>query len=679
MAAVQPVQSGTPAGNIAFKATGSNTARTLADRFAAEFHALDFGARADGTADDTAAIQAAIDAAHSAGGGVVRLPRGTYKVKPSGLTPAIGLRDNVAIEGDGPNSVLLVDPTSGTYASVIGFAPGVTRVSHVAIRNLKVDTNGANNTTARIDSAGVAASNSILALNSFDDVTIEGCWFEQSGVWTATLYSGGTGTAPARVRIANNAVRFTRGASDLADYDNTAFYVEAPHQVISGNRGFVDDLSVRAHGFIETHNGLSTVTGNITDGYQTAVSVVANQQSSEARTNSDVTVSGNTISRCNLGIRLWSLTGRTIRGLTVSGNTIGVNQVDWDDASSCGVSAVYDPTGLQGGYEGVTIANNTIVFQDEGDGRSTYDNASGSGSVDGSRSNGIGFLPYGDVTGLNIVGNTIVRAPGNGISVGNDSTRLPDGNVTRGVRIAGNTLIDPGQNKGLNNGYRVGIRLAATLWDVACEDNSIVSTNASALSGYYDLWTGTLGGGRIGVRMNRSGAASGAYTKVLDNRIDQSLTIGDLSVSNGGGITGNSVNGNAIIGNTRIGIGVQANQNGGSNIPSGNHAMRAVRTISGTATVPATTDVLRVEDGSITSGTNSGRLIGAGVSVNGVGYVDKFVVDLAGNVTAAGAVSATTATFTAIPEAADDAAAALAGVPVGGLYRNGSALMIRQS
>lgn len=40
---------------------------------------LDFGAKGDGVADDTEAIQAAIDAAEN--GGVIELPRGTYKVR----------------------------------------------------------------------------------------------------------------------------------------------------------------------------------------------------------------------------------------------------------------------------------------------------------------------------------------------------------------------------------------------------------------------------------------------------------------------------------------------------------------------------------------------------------------------------------------------------------------------
>jgi hypothetical protein len=48
------------------------------------FNVLDYGADAGGTSDSTAAIQATIDAAASAGGGVVFMPAGTYRVAPQG-------------------------------------------------------------------------------------------------------------------------------------------------------------------------------------------------------------------------------------------------------------------------------------------------------------------------------------------------------------------------------------------------------------------------------------------------------------------------------------------------------------------------------------------------------------------------------------------------------------------
>ncbi len=53
-----------------------------------------FGAKGDGKTDDTAAFQAAIDAAHTAGGGSVFVPAGTYRIEGSLI-----IRRNVTLEG----------------------------------------------------------------------------------------------------------------------------------------------------------------------------------------------------------------------------------------------------------------------------------------------------------------------------------------------------------------------------------------------------------------------------------------------------------------------------------------------------------------------------------------------------------------------------------------------------
>ncbi len=62
-------------------AAGSDTPRTLADRFADEVNIKDFGAVGDGITDDTLSIQAAINAANPFGK-KIRVPAGRYKCRP---------------------------------------------------------------------------------------------------------------------------------------------------------------------------------------------------------------------------------------------------------------------------------------------------------------------------------------------------------------------------------------------------------------------------------------------------------------------------------------------------------------------------------------------------------------------------------------------------------------------
>ncbi len=73
------------------------------------FDVLQFGADPTGNADSTTALQRAIDAAAAAGGGVVRLPRGTFRVAPQGTnTHALRISTHgIVLRGAGPRQTFI--------------------------------------------------------------------------------------------------------------------------------------------------------------------------------------------------------------------------------------------------------------------------------------------------------------------------------------------------------------------------------------------------------------------------------------------------------------------------------------------------------------------------------------------------------------------------------------------
>jgi hypothetical protein len=76
----RPISSEVDGDDIDVTATGSTTARSLADRFAEEFHVVDYGAVGDGVTNDAPAILLAIAAAVAKGGGDIIFEPKTYAI-----------------------------------------------------------------------------------------------------------------------------------------------------------------------------------------------------------------------------------------------------------------------------------------------------------------------------------------------------------------------------------------------------------------------------------------------------------------------------------------------------------------------------------------------------------------------------------------------------------------------
>jgi hypothetical protein len=127
-------------------ATGSTTARTLANRFADVVNVKDFGAVGNDVTDDTAAIQAAIDSLSGAKGGIVFFPAGLYKTTSTinvkkDLIWLVGANTNasaIRVYHDNGAGVNVEHPTSPGSSFINGFG-----ISNMMIRARVLTTSNA--------------------------------------------------------------------------------------------------------------------------------------------------------------------------------------------------------------------------------------------------------------------------------------------------------------------------------------------------------------------------------------------------------------------------------------------------------------------------------------------------------------------------------------------------------
>jgi hypothetical protein len=189
-----------PGDGIIAIGTGGTVTVTGPLNASGEFNVKTFGAKGDGITDDTAAIQAAIDAASTAGGGVVFVPRGTYLVSIkrhpdlASVATALVMKSNVELRGAGNGSEIKL----GVVPNVIPAGCNVNWQLHVLSNSTPYDqTPGTTTTNIRITDLtvnGNAANQTFVPPNNSFQVFTG----HARGVWITRVVSKNMyGTAPA--------------------------------------------------------------------------------------------------------------------------------------------------------------------------------------------------------------------------------------------------------------------------------------------------------------------------------------------------------------------------------------------------------------------------------------------------------------------------------------------------
>jgi len=148
--------------NLGITATGSTTARSLADRAADIINGKDFGMVSDGGTNDGPALNSALTAAEANGKKVV-LPAGTCVIDASSL--AIVINKPVTIQGQGMWRTILslksgsINPLFTVSVTTLTFNPSSGEPAQIAISDLQIISPN------RSDASGQSVAHGILLIN----------------------------------------------------------------------------------------------------------------------------------------------------------------------------------------------------------------------------------------------------------------------------------------------------------------------------------------------------------------------------------------------------------------------------------------------------------------------------------------------------------------------------------
>lgn len=157
----------------------------------------------NGVIDATAHIQSKIDAASAAGGGVVSILPGQYRLTRSDDIAALTLKSNVTLKGFGPNTHLFLDPATAPNANryhVLRIGTGTTGADNITVENIKVTANHAVIGGGSI--LGIGARHTDDKLASSNNITIRRCYIYDTQIAICASKDGGDSLEQDANRIA---------------------------------------------------------------------------------------------------------------------------------------------------------------------------------------------------------------------------------------------------------------------------------------------------------------------------------------------------------------------------------------------------------------------------------------------------------------------------------------------
>ncbi|MHB8645270.1 MAG: glycosyl hydrolase family 28-related protein [Thermomicrobiales bacterium] len=414
-----------------------------------------FGATGDGKTDDTAAIQAAIDAIPAAGGTVI-FPPGTYVVAPTRMQ-GIAIKSGLRLAGSGEQSIIRIKDHNGDWQRLFSPRDVNSAVENVIFEDLTFDANIVNNPESKIADSDETTYQTFIYITAGHDLHVRRCNFTYSGVWAVSL----NGRTIHDCSVTDSSFRFHMRDGN-PDYDNSAIYIEGMDYTMSGNHFESTPIPYRdARACMEAHGGPATIFNNTSVGYQTLLNIAGSYF--PGGHSGDIACHDNVAKDALIGIMIWPIAPNPLKNITVMNNTIEIAQLKHGTADMGGISVVFSPQATMSAAN-VTIAKNTIRFQDEGAGRAGdfYYN-----------SGGIVLHNLGGASDCMITGNTIELAPSAGVMIG---LAEPGLRLFRNVRVTSNTIINPGQNVRFPVAFRAGVLVNSSASNIEIAGNTISET-----------------------------------------------------------------------------------------------------------------------------------------------------------------------------------------------------------